>query len=135
MFKCENSSCKLKNNLVPPRQPINTIVVEKRPHIYENKIRRGKHKGKMKRTEGWEIAKEIQVCPECYEKLTGEAGIKARPDPKPPKISSSRPRFKDRPPKKKWQNPRKKKGMKAKNSTPPPEKKKPVVEVINRAKK
>lgn len=127
MFRCENRGC---NKLTQPRQPVNMVVLETRPQVYENKIRRGKHKGKMKRTSGTEIVKEIKVCPKCYEAMTGNQAQKARPVSKPT-IVDSRPRFKDRPPRnKKWQNPRrKKKGVQAK-STKQTEKKKPIVEVI-----
>jgi len=66
MFKCENTGCKV---IVKPRQPENRIVVEIRETSYL--VPRTKKK-KEQTTYGWEIVKEIKVCPDCYREITGE---------------------------------------------------------------
>ncbi len=66
-FRCGN--CK-KNT--EPRQPVNTVVLVKRPQQYNNYIRGNTpDKGYWKNTVGEEIVREIRACPPCYGKLTG----------------------------------------------------------------
>jgi hypothetical protein len=109
---------------------------------YENKIRRGKRKGEMKETHGQEIVSEIKVCPECYVLRTGEKPVKAQvKSPGPRGFEKVRPhRPKDDRPKRKWRNPRKGKGKstaqaKGKQTDTQPERKRPVVQVVNKLSK
>lgn len=77
MFICQNEYC--KNPVVPPCQPVNKIVTKYRKKLYEIPIM--KH-GKVIDTEmieGREIAKEIDVCPSCYQTLTGKEPKLAHP--------------------------------------------------------
>ena len=60
MFKCQKC-----NKVSAPRENSNKLVVEKRPMVYEIK---DNHNNIIKETKGWEIAKELTVCNECYEK-------------------------------------------------------------------
>ena len=73
MYKCEANNCKKNGGtpLTPLNQPRNSIIVEKRPKIYQRTVRKGKRRGFVEEIEGWEIAKEIQVCAVCYERITG----------------------------------------------------------------
>ena len=126
MYRCENKGCR---KLVPIRTPQSKIVTDTRPQVYENKIKRGKQKGKIKRTEGHEIVKEINVCPKCYSDLTGKVAPVPRPSKKPEIIDTRRFRSaKDRPYRKKnWKNPKTAKGHGDKQTA----KKGPIVEKIN----
>ena len=81
MFRCENKGC---NTITLSQQPENKIVLEKRPMTYENTIKRGKNKGTVQTTTGWEIIKEIRVCPDCYKEITGEEPRKFKPIEKKP---------------------------------------------------
>lgn len=73
MYKCEASNCKENGGtpITPSNQPKNSIIVEKRPKIYQRTVRKGKRRGFVEEIEGWEIAKEIKVCACCYERITG----------------------------------------------------------------
>ena len=73
MYKCEANNCKKNGGtpLTPKNQPKNSIIVEKRPKVYQRTVRKGKRRGFVEEIEGWEIAKEIQVCACCYERITG----------------------------------------------------------------
>ena len=97
MFKCQNTKCKKIGGtpITTPKQPANRIITEKRPKTYTRTIRKGKQRGFVEEIEGWEIVKEIIVCPVCYEKITGlkpvtaavslqqlMAGKKKKPTPK-----------------------------------------------------
>lgn len=126
MYRCENKSCR---KLVPIRTPQSKVVTETRSQVYENKIKRGKNKGKMKKTEGTEIVKEISVCPKCFSNFTGEVAPTPRPARRPEIVETKRfGSAKDRPYKKKnWKNPRTRS-----DGSKLPSKKKPVVEVINK---
>lgn len=136
MFKCQNEFC---GKQVEPRQPVNRIVTERRNITYEKQI---VSRGRRKQADiidipGWEIVKEICVCPQCFTKLTG----------KQPKlvIQQQRPQarkargFNEQPPRrKKWQNPKSKKQQTSfsKDSSEKTEKKRgkssgPVVEKVN----
>lgn len=136
MFRCENEHC---NIVVPPRQPVNKIVTERRERTYEKKIIRGKDKGKVKEVYGWEIVKEIDVCPKCYRVLTGKTP-KVVQEVKKPEFENKpkhKPRF-DKNKKKPWKNPTNKKNQQQKDSPKRntekkviQQRKKPVVEVIN----
>lgn len=124
MFLCESEDCGVT---VPQRTPENKVVLKTRHQVYSNEILKGKERGKYKRTEGTEIIREISVCPGCYKELTGEAPAAARPA-KPPTITEdltpARRPYKKKP----WKNPRRK-GKHADKQT---ERKKPIVEVVNR---
>lgn len=131
MFRCQNEHC---NIVVPPRQPINKIVTERRERTYEKTIKKGKDKGKIKIINGWEIVKEINVCPKCYRILTGKTpkiveAIKTKP------VFDNKPRRKfDKTKKKSWKNPHQKKqntDNRNNKQEDTPKRKKPVVEVIN----
>lgn len=133
MFRCESERC---GRVTAPHQPVNRIVTEWREKMYENKIRRGKRKGEIKETFGREIVREIKVCPECYVLHTGDQPVKYVAKVQEQPKFERRPRFSkdDRPRNKKWRNPRKGKGKfeaKGKQTATQPEKKKPVVQVIN----
>jgi len=73
MYKCEANNCKKNGGtpLTPSNQPRNSIIVEKRQKTYQRTVRKGKRRGFVEEIEGWEIAKEIQVCALCYERITG----------------------------------------------------------------
>ncbi len=123
MFVCQSNDCRAT---VPSRTPENRIVLETRYQVYSNKIITGKEKGNFKRTEGTEIVRQVSVCPGCYKKITGETPAATRPAPAPFIIEDLTPR---RPHKKnQWKNPRRQ-GKYADKQT---ERKKPIVEVINR---
>jgi hypothetical protein len=133
MFRCESEKCR---QLVLPGQPENHIVTERRETVYETKIlkkisakgqdgqggrktrrkRKYKDTGKIKVTKGWEIAKEIRVCPECYQHLTGQTPKIMEQESKKPEFKK-RPRFNEEPTKRRYR----KEGA---------SRKKPVVEVI-----
>lgn len=136
MFRCENEHC---NITVPPRQPVNRIVIERRERTYEKTIMRGKDKGKVKEINGWEIVKEINVCPKCYRILTGKAPKVVQEIKKPEFENKPRRKFDKKFDKKKkpWQNQnnKKKQTQNTEKHTPKKEdtlkRKKPIVEVIN----
>lgn len=86
-FRCENSSCDI---VTPIGQPSNYVVTEKREKIYdvrkkqkdrnfggqmtkkEKKKNRTNPQGPVYDTrDGWEIVKQIKVCPDCYSSMTG----------------------------------------------------------------
>jgi hypothetical protein len=73
VYNCQANKCKKNGGtpLTPKNQPRNTIIVEKREKTYQRTVRKGKRKGFIEEIEGWEIAKEIQVCASCYERITG----------------------------------------------------------------
>ena len=79
VYECEAFKCKKNGGtpLTPPNQPRNSIIVERRPKTYQRTIQKGKRKGFVEEIEGWEIAKEIQVCAVCYERITGLKAAKA----------------------------------------------------------
>jgi len=81
MFFCENCGKQVERN-----QPINKVVTKRRKVSYQN-IRRRKRKIEedIKETYGWEIAKEIDVCPVCYIAITGKRP--KRRDKVPPRHS------------------------------------------------
>lgn len=57
MFKCA-----LCHNVIGPKTKATKLVTKTRPATYYNNV-----KGKEVITEGWEIVKEILICPECAE--------------------------------------------------------------------
>jgi hypothetical protein len=67
MFKCQNCGVNTQ-----PNQPVNKVIINKRDkeylNIIENKLRR---QTREINSDGWEIAKEIKVCPKCFTELTG----------------------------------------------------------------
>jgi len=79
VYKCKAYNCKKNGGtpLTPLNQPCNTIIVEKRPKTYQRVIRKGKKRGFVEEIEGWEIAKEIEVCAICYERITGLKAARA----------------------------------------------------------
>jgi len=101
MFKCQNEFC---GKIVPPRQPVNRIVTECRQKEYTNDIVKRERVVGVKESSGSEIVKEISVCPKCFSRLTGKrpklADQRKRPD------TRKQPGFNARPPRKKWQNPK-----------------------------
>lgn len=126
MYRCQNTSC---NRIVPLRTPANFVTTETRRKVYENPVyKNGKPTKKTQLTEGFEIVKEITVCPKCYSNLTGKQPQQTRPEPKTaaPKRQTG---FKDTRPqrKKAWKNPKS-------NKTESNTRKKPVIEVINPVK-
>ena len=73
MYKCQQIDCKkfdgTPNTL--PNQSLNKIITKKRPKVYERIIKRGRQREFIDKVQGWEIVKEISVCPICFERLTG----------------------------------------------------------------
>lgn len=120
MFRCENTHC---HKITATRQPKNRIVLERRKRTYDKPVKKHK-RGKIvgyEKVIGWEIVKEISVCPDCYRKMTGqipkEVIPQAKPTPKPERDSHRRrPRNNWKPGPKKEQQPTRK----------------PKVEVINK---
>lgn len=84
MFKC--GKC---GDQVEARQPQNHIVTQKRHRNYENFIKRN-YERKVIYSQGWEIVKELAVCPPCYTKHTGMAALVKEPEPE------RKPQFKPR---------------------------------------
>lgn len=133
MYRCQYKGCK---EIVPAGRSQLRVITETRPKEYENvvkKSKKGRKKGTTLYTSGFEIAKEVPVCPACYTLITGDQP--AQYIPKATINESDKPRksFNNRP-KRKWVNPnqRKKKGpgpRKAQKEDKP--RKAPVVEVIN----
>lgn len=69
MFRCENKKC---NKVCEPRQPQHTVVVQTRDKQYQRKIYKHGKVVHVEDTYGTEIVKELKVCPECYQQMTGE---------------------------------------------------------------
>jgi hypothetical protein len=86
MFQCQKC-----NKTVPAGHPTNRIVVEKREREYEKEIYYGRLSGTVEQVKGWEIAKELIVCPECYSESTGLAA-RVIETPQPP-IQKAKPFF------------------------------------------
>lgn len=138
MFKCTNCGDQVAVN-----QPMNKVIVERRSRNYENLPKPPKYKDKNRQgpreqgrnrsyrqnptyTSGWEIVKEIGVCPKCFLSFTGkQPKIK---EPTPPKRAN--PRFIDE------ESTRKYGGNRNKPYEPrqQKERKVPVVEVVNPVK-
>lgn len=109
--------------MTDPRQPVNRVVTERRDKTYQVKVKRGYDKGKINFIQGWEIVKEIQVCPACFENMTGLQARTVLPKIEPEQTErQKRRRFKDDRPFKKT----KKKPVETSN------RKKPVVEFVKR---
>lgn len=126
MFKCENKSC---NTQVPARQPVNRIITETREKTYENFVyKRGKKSQHVRLDKGYEIVKQIEVCPECYINMTG---LKPKLNLQPPQAPvRSKPKFNtNKRDKKTWRNPNQDNKAKPRESIT---KKVPIVQVINR---
>jgi len=80
MYKCE-----FCGKLSKPGEKSYTIIAKKRPKVYHVVytkliIKRRPGKGKRKKkirisklTKGWEIAKELKVCLDCYNRLKNVA--------------------------------------------------------------
>jgi rubredoxin len=66
MYRCERC-----HTVVPPHTPATLIVVETRPRHYPIPDKPPKRRGKSPDNwkphpgDGWEIAKELRVCPSC----------------------------------------------------------------------
>lgn len=121
MFRCENSECRI---LVKKRQPENKVVTERRNKSYEVRVRRGRYKGEVNTVHGWEIAREIRVCPDCFVKMTG-LQPKVVQHVVPVKTERQKRRnFKDERP---YRKPRNKK-----NNEAPKPRNKPVVEFVKK---
>ena len=69
MYRCDN--CK---NVTQKNQPELRLVTERRPKQYNATIRKQREDGKFSveysNSEGWEIAKEVKLCFDCYQELT-----------------------------------------------------------------
>lgn len=127
-FRCENQSCQI---VTERGQPINRIVTERRDKQYEKLFTKGKRKGQVDEIiYGWEIVKEIKVCPRCYRILTGM---------QPKTILNNNKKFKNAPQEKpkykqrRFKDNKYKKNVSSKQNKPEQKvsRKKPVVEVIN----
>ena len=129
MFRCQNKSC---GKQVPPRQPMNRIVTERRDTTYQKKIIKRRKIVDIVDIHGWEIVREICVCPQCFIDLTGKQPKLIAPQQKP-QVRRYR-KFGEQPStKRKWQNPKaKKRGIHTKGAPSPiPTRKKLIVEKIN----
>ena len=67
MYKCQKC-----NKTTTPHEKCNKVVVETRDKEYINEYENKWGNKKQKITNGYEIAKEINVCDECYSKMKGE---------------------------------------------------------------
>ena len=117
MFRCERESC---GKSVEPRQPQHTIVVESRDKTYERKIYKRKKLIRVEEILGSEIVKEIKVCPECYQEITGEEPRKVQ---ETTNIKQLRENLREQHKPKPWKNRR----SRRRNNN-----KKPVVHHVNR---
>lgn len=66
MYRCTRCG-----KLSEPREPQHKVVLEKRPREYTQKIVRGYGKSArtiVRKSTGWEIAKEGAICPRCAAK-------------------------------------------------------------------
>lgn len=119
MFQCENDTCR---KMTEPGQPVNRVVTERRDKTYQRKLRRGRDKGKVIFVQGWEIVKEIEVCPPCFASMTGLQPKTILPKVEPQTERQKRRRFNDDRPF------RKTKRKPAENTN----RKKPIVEFIKK---
>lgn len=117
MFRCERESCRKS---VEPRQPQHTVVLETREQTYERKIFKGKKLIRVEEVLGSEIVKEIKVCPECYQEVTGEEPRRVQATAN---LRQMRETIKERGKPKPWRNRKPKRKH---------EGKKPVVQRVNR---
>lgn len=69
MYKCE-----VTGELVGPGIALHKVTVEKRSKTYNNVRYFLDGNSEARLSEGWEIAKEINVSPDVYEKMTGLKG-------------------------------------------------------------
>jgi hypothetical protein len=123
MFRCENTGC---GKVVQHHQPQNKVIIQTRPMEYEKPIIKNKKIVDTETVYGSEIAKEIACCPECYQTHTGLEPTRYIPREVVSRELNSRPA---RPGKKKrWENPRKRRGKKKDRQE---EKKGPKVEIVN----
>lgn len=74
MYRCQKC-----NIVVGPNQKIHKVVVETRPRTYavSRPVRRGRGRRRqeeepMGQASGYEIAKELEVCPSCAASLSAE---------------------------------------------------------------
>jgi hypothetical protein len=71
MFECQN--CQTQTKL---GQPVNYVVTEQRPQEYQKLVRRNNEGYRYREPQyetisGWEIVRQIKVCPPCYQSMTG----------------------------------------------------------------
>ena len=80
MYKCQADKCKKNGGtpVTPLKQPLNKIIVEKRPQTYQRVIKRGRQREYIEEIKGWEIVKELKVCAPCYERMTGLKAMTAK---------------------------------------------------------
>lgn len=73
MYECQADKCKKNGGtpITPSKQPLNKIVIDKRPKTYQRIIRKGRGREYTEEIKGWEIVKELSVCAPCYERMTG----------------------------------------------------------------
>ena len=112
MFRCENKLC---GKLTEAGQPTNRVTVETRQRTYENVIKKGRNKERVLETAGFEIVKEISVCPDCFTQMTGDKPIVA--------VKVEKPKFQNKP---KFRDNDNKRRSKRQNTSF----KKPIVEVV-----
>lgn len=124
MFRCENKGC---HKVVERHQPVNRIVVETRPKTYVNYIKKGYNDTIKVETEGEEIAREIDVCPECFFNITGLQPARSTAPVAQP-VKRKRRGMSDE--QKPWRN-QKRHGKKPKEESG---RKKPIVEKVERLK-
>jgi hypothetical protein len=128
MFRCEVKGC---DRVTPPRQPVNKIITETRQRFYEKVHKRGKLKGTVETIKGSEIVREIDSCPQCFLRITGQQPKEYIPPPPPVIEEEEIERPKKRRRKKKWINPKGRLNKFRKQVEKEP-KKKPVVQVVNK---
>jgi hypothetical protein len=145
MFVCQNCNTHTKH-----RQPVNYVVTEKRPQQYRKIVRRFQDSYRYQEpqyelVDGWEIVKQVRVCPPCYSSLTGLQPVMVEEVQKVEPVRKPRPRqqFHQIKVDKSDPNWRRKQELdeirRRESKSPDPrgkvEKKKPVVEFVSRIHK
>lgn len=139
-------TCQVCGTTTKPRQPINVVITDKRPQTYKRFFWQDDNDRRPPRwemVEGWEIVKERHVCPTCYKDLTGLAPkmveertvvLIEKPKQRPRdqfhkiKIDKTDPNWK----KKQELSEIRRRESKSIDPRPPIERKKPVVEFVQR---
>lgn len=70
MYKCEKCG-----KITKPHEKLNRLVIQTRDKTYVNKFIDKNGKECEKITKGYEIAKEINVCKECFERVNNNEKV------------------------------------------------------------
>jgi len=122
-FKCQK--CNVQQ---PSGQPMNKVVTESRPKKYTYQYGT-EYKEATETSEGWEIKKEMAVCPTCYKEMTGEEAQKVQVEvPVKPRVQHAR---------EEEQQPFRRHGpfRNSERKTRQEQRKAPIVEVVNPVRK